>query len=245
MPILAALLLIIQIAFAIHVVRTGREMYWIYIIVFIPAVGCIAYFFTQVLPDLKGSRTVRKAGNTLINAIDPQRELKKRKDQLELADTLDNRLGLANECLEAGMAGEAISLYQSCLKGAHEGDPHIMLRLAQAYFKDGGNEKCKTTLEELIAINPDFKSTDGHLLYARSLENLGLLQEAMQEYEVLLNAYPGEEARVRYGMLLQKAGERDRAKEIFQQTIVRARQSPKYYRRKEKAWIKLAQENAQ
>ena len=70
------------------------------------------------------------------------------------------------------------------------------------------NDKTKLTLERLIESNPDFKSADGHLLYARSLENLALLDDAIKEYEILSRSYPGEEARVRYGLLLQKTGQR-------------------------------------
>ena len=97
------LALIIQIALAIHVVKTQREMYWIYIIMFIPVIGSAIYVFTQILPELQQSRTVHNATNSLIKAIDPQRELRKRKEQLQIANTLENKLKLADECSEAKM----------------------------------------------------------------------------------------------------------------------------------------------
>jgi len=243
MPILAVLLIIIQIAFVIHVVRTGREVFWIYIIIFVPAIGCLVYFITQVLPEIGQNRTLRRASNTLIKAIDPQRELRKRKEELKFSDTLDNRFRLANECMEANLTEDAVSLYESCLKGSHEGDPHIMLKLAQAYFQGGNSDKTKLTLEELIKLNPDFKSADGHLLYARSLEELGLLDDAIKEYGILAQSYPGEEARVRYGILLKKQGKTEKAKAVFDEILLRAKRAPKYYRRKEKEWIQIAREH--
>ena len=84
--------LIIQIALAIHVVKTGKEIYWIYIILFIPGIGAGIYFFTQVLPELGQSRSINTAKNSLLKAIDPQRELRKRKQQLELANTLESHI---------------------------------------------------------------------------------------------------------------------------------------------------------
>ena len=39
MPVLGVLSLLAQIACAVHVVRTGRNYYWIYIVVFVPVVG--------------------------------------------------------------------------------------------------------------------------------------------------------------------------------------------------------------
>ena len=52
-------------------------------------------------------------------------------------------------------------------------DPHLLLELATAYFAADQFTQSKTTLETLIEKNPDFKSHEGHLLYARSLEKSG------------------------------------------------------------------------
>lgn len=244
MPALAILLLIVQIGFAIHVVRTGRELYWVFIILILPAIGCAVYFVTQVLPDMQNSRTVRNAGNSLMKAVDPQRELRRRREELEMADTLDNRLKLADECLEAGMSDDALDLIESCLRGPHAGDPGIMLRLAQAQFDLGRFAETRETLEGLIAANPDFQSHDGHLLYARSLEETGEEQKALVEYEALATAYPGEEARARYAMLLQKRGQPEKAQQVFSDMLLRAKRAPKYYRKKERQWLKVAEQNA-
>ena len=245
MPVITVLILVIQIAFAIHVVRTGRDTIWIYIILFVPALGCIVYFVTQVLPELGQSGTARKAGNSLIKAIDPQRELRRRKEELEISDTLNNRLQLADECMDAKLIEDAISLYTSCLKGLHDNDPNIMQKLAYANFIHGNSAVTKEILEKLITLNPDYKSTDGHLLYARALENLDLLDNAAKEYEVLSRSFPGEEARVRYGLLLQKMGRSEQAKALFNEILIRGKRSPKYYQKKEKEWIQIAREHQQ
>jgi hypothetical protein len=73
MPIIG-LSLIIQIALAINVIKTCRDRYWIYILL-MPGIGPILYFVTQVSPGLGQTRTVHKAKNSLLNTIDPQREL--------------------------------------------------------------------------------------------------------------------------------------------------------------------------
>ena len=242
MPILTALVLMIQIAFAIHVVRSGREVFWIYIIVFVPLIGCAVYFFTQVLPELGNSRTVRRAGNSFANVVAPHRGLKQCREELAMSNTLDNRLRLADECLNANLVDEAIDIYTGSLYGAYENDPDILLKLAKAYFRAGDNEKTKVTLLRLIEVNPDYKSDDGHLLYARSLENLNLLADAEKEYEVLARSYPGEEARARYGMLLIKIGKKEKARVVFGDISVRVKRAPKYYKQKEKEWIRIARE---
>jgi hypothetical protein len=46
----------------------------------------------------------------------------------------------------------------------------------------------------LINKNPDFRSADGHLLYARTLEALGETLKAEEEYQALSSYYAGPQA---------------------------------------------------
>ena len=234
--------LIIQIALAIHVIKTGNDRYWIYIIL-IPGIGALLYFITQVLPDLGQTRTAHNAKNSLIKAIDPKRELRKKMQQLAVANTLENKLKLADECLEANMPSDAVELYESCLTGVGEGDPDIMVKLAHAYFANQEYDKTLKILDKTIELNPNYNSTNGHLLYARSLEQLQRYDEALEEYEVVAQNYPGEEGRVRYGLLLKQLNKIDKANEVFTDAINRSQLAPKFYQKKEKYWTKLAKAN--
>lgn len=244
MPFVAVLLLVVQIGFVIHAVKTGRDQFWIYVIAFLPGIGCVAYFFTQVLPELNQNHGVNKASSSLLKAVDPQRELKKRKQELERADTIDNRRKLAAECVEAGLPEEGVELLTACLKGGYEEDPHLLLELATAYFATKQFDNARATLETLIEKNPQFKSHDGHLLYARSLENTGATDDALKEYDALANSFPGEEARVRYGLLLKQLGRNNEAQSWFKESLSRAKRAPGYYRKKEKEWLRIARENS-
>lgn len=241
MPLAYILTVLIQVGFAVHVVRTGRNFMWLWIIIFVPLVGCLVYFIAEILPELGRSRTVARAKNHLVNAVDPGRELRRRRELLEATGTVDNRIALADECVEARMYDEAIALYRECLVGIHKADPNIMERLARAQFEKGDAAEARQTLDDLIRENPDYKSTEGHLLYARALEALGEMEAACKEYEILLGSYPGEEARVRYAQLLARKGDTSRARDLYSETLVRAKRAPKYYREKEREWIRLAE----
>lgn len=61
MQFLGIFIFAIQIGFALHVIRSGRDRYWLYLMLFLPALGCAIYFFSEVLPELNGSRHVRRA----------------------------------------------------------------------------------------------------------------------------------------------------------------------------------------
>ena len=72
--------------------------------------------------------------------------------------------------------------------------PNLMLGLARAQFAAGKPADARATLDALIQHNPEFRSADGHLLYARALEAEGQSQRALEEYKALGGYYPGAEA---------------------------------------------------
>ena len=241
MPFLALLIVALQIAFAVHAVRTGKETFWLWLILMAPGIGCAIYFLTQIAPVAASSRAARNARKRLVRAVDPQRELRIRMESLEAANTVENRLALADECLEAGLASEAITLLNESLVGMHKTDPSIMERLARAQFDSGDSVRAIQTLDSLIELNPTYKSLEGHLLYARALAAAGRTQDAVEEYEALRSTYTGEEARVRYAQLLKSMGQSQKAAELFEEALTHARRAPRHYRSKQKEWLRIAQ----
>lgn len=240
MPLILLLSVAIQIGCAVHVVRTGRPYFWLFIILFFSLIGCAVYLITQVVPELGNNRGLRKAADKARRTLDPERERRRIQSQLQLADTLQNRLALAHESAAMGDSANAAELFQSCLRGMYENDSGIMLELAQAQFASNDFVATRTTLEALIAANPKFRSAIGHLLYARTLEALGDTEAALKEYAALDTSYPGEEARVRHALLLKQIGREAEARQVWQQVLLRSQASPKFYQRNEKNWIEQA-----
>jgi hypothetical protein len=236
------LLLLIQIGLAIHVAKTGRNLYWIMLIVLVPIVGAAAYFFVEVLPELMGSRGTRRAVRKVRHVLDPKHDQKQVEAQLAVADTVQNRTRLAEECLAHNEFLRAEELFRACLTGPHRNDPNLMLGVARAQFGRGDAAAAKATLDALIAANPDFQSTDGHMLYARSVEAQGDLQAAEKEFAVLAESFPGEEGRARYALLLKRLDKHFDAQRMFEKIIARAKVSPKYYQVANREWIELARE---
>ena len=60
MPLLALLVIACQVTCGLHVVRSGQERYWLYLIIALPGLGCLIYFLGIMLPDLLGSRRGRQ-----------------------------------------------------------------------------------------------------------------------------------------------------------------------------------------
>ena len=59
MPALAALVFGLQLVCLAHVMKTGRRCQWLFIILALPLVGCLAYLLLEILPDLRHSRAAR------------------------------------------------------------------------------------------------------------------------------------------------------------------------------------------
>ncbi len=143
--------------------------------------------------------------------------------------------------LRHGRNDEAIAVYGQILSGLYEHDPNLMLGLARAQFAKDDATAARSTLDELIRHNPDFKSPEGHLLYARALESEGNLDKALEEYKVLAPYFPGAEAAVRYAQLLKSQGRAAEAETVARELLEQARIAPAHYRRAQKTWLDTAQ----
>lgn len=240
MPYFGVLMLLAQILCAAHVVRTGRPYYWIFIIVFLPIVGMGAYFLVEMLPEIAGSRPARHAAQGFVRTLDPGRNLRDAARQVQIAPTARNKAALAAAYLDAGQADEAVALYREVLTGIHATDPALMLGLARALFASGDAAQTRSVLEELRRADPGYTSPEGHLLYARSLEQQGATDAALFEYHTLKAYYPGQEARCRYAMLLARTGRDADAHEIFTEICQAVELGPRHQYREQREWYDLA-----
>ena len=235
--------LILSIACMIHVLKTGRSILWIFLIWFLWGVGPLIYFFVEILPDLTRNRSVTQFGSGLATAVNPGRHVRRLEEELEISDTVKNRQLLAKAYVEARRFDEAIGMFQSCLKGIYQDDPPVLLAMAEAQFLSQASEDALATLERLNGADGKFRPMERRLLLARVLESLDRKDDALTEYESLAKQYPGEEARCRYGLLLQETGQPDKAREVFQRILLSARRSPRYYRKAQRKWINTARQH--
>ena len=235
---------LLQIICVVHVVRTGRSFLWIYVLLFLPGLGVAAYVVVEILPGWLGTRTVRRFGSSTVGALDPGRELRRRRRALEEADTVDNRRLLAEALVAVGQCDEAMGLYRGILTGIHADDPGMLLGMARAAYGLKQYELTLDTLRKLAETNPRHQPVEAQLLQAMALEGLGRDDEAAENYAQLVIHAPGEEVRCRYALLLQRHGNRDAAKTLFDEILARSRRSPRHYRRKEQEWINIARREA-
>jgi hypothetical protein len=234
------LTLAVQAALIVHVIRTGRNTLWIWAIALLPAAGSLAYVVVEILPGIFGGAAARRTRAGMQRLIDPDRDLRQAAAAAEFSGNLDARRRLAEQLFERGQFAQAVAVYQGGLKGIFEHDPTLLLGLARAQFAADDFAGSRATMERLIGNNPDFKSADGQLLYARTLEAQDALDAAEREYAAVAPAYPGAEARLRYALLLKRRGQLDHARQILNDLLDGAKLAPPHYRKAQAEWLERA-----
>lgn len=232
--------ILLEITCIIHAVRNGRVFPWVYVIVFLPMVGCIAYFAVEILPEMLSGRAAHALKSNVRDIADPRRGLRERLREVEMVGSVDAKRALAEEYIRRGDYADAASLYRTALQGQFQNDPALLLGLARSLFLSGDGAGAQTSLDALQAADPGFVSADAHLLYARALELQGKLDEARDEYRRLIRYYPGEEARCRTAMLLERMSAADEARQIYAEILKSFDGAPRHYRSAQKEWRDIA-----
>ncbi|HEY4341623.1 MAG TPA: tetratricopeptide repeat protein [Steroidobacteraceae bacterium] len=236
-----ALPIIIDVLLVIHVIRTGRNTLWIFLIIFLPVAGVIAYAIVELLPELSRSRTLRTTRRNVTRALNPEAQLRRLQDEAQVTQNVASSQRYAEELVRHDRFEEAAAVYRKILTGLYAHDPDLMLGLARAQFGGGDPAAARATLDEAIGMNPQFRSPEGHLLYARALEAEGNTEKALAEYRVLSTSYPGAEAAVRFAQLLKTQGHTEESRTVAKELLEQARIAPAHYRRAQRGWLDSAQ----
>lgn len=239
------LVLLVDFALAAHVMRTGRSYLWILAIVLIPPpLGWIAYGAFALIPEALGSAGARRLADDVVSTVDPGRGYREKKREVELVGSLDSKRALAEECIKRGRFQDAVELYESAMTGpVGAADTALLHGLARARLLAGDGAGAQASFEALKAADPAAFNADAELDFARALALQEKNEEALAQYEKVVPRYPGEEARCRYALLLQKVGQEDRARRVFREIVESVKGAPGYYRRRQREWVAIARRN--
>lgn len=241
MPIIGAIVVLIQFCFAYHVLKTGRPYWWIFIIMAAPVMGCVVYYFVEVFPGSREQRRANRAARAIAKALEPDADLKRRAEELAICGSLDNKLALAAECMNSRMYEDAAKLYESCLNGAYESDGAILFGFAKASVESGDWRKAAGAIERLKEAAPKTRPLEVRLLEARMLEGRAETDAALAVYRELIPAFVGLEARYRYGSLLRRLGKHEASTEMFNQVLKHAKRFASSIEEEER-WAEAAKE---
>ena len=241
--------LLISLAVAYHAIRNGKSPMWLMGLALgsfiFPPYGTItiwlSYLFFAVVPDLVRSTSARRLADNVVNAADPGRAYREKLRNVELVGSVDSKRALAEECIRTGRFADAIELYESAMQGPLGGaDPTLLKGLGRARMLSGQGAEAEALFVQLKEVDPAAFDSDAELDYARALALQGKNDEALAQYEKVVARYPGEEARARFGLLLESLGQHARAQGVFQEILASVKGAPSYYRSRQREWVSIA-----
>ena len=102
MPFLGlGLHVLIALFFAVHAMRSGQQMYWLFVLFSFPLLGSIVYFLVIYLPNSRLDHGTRKVVAAAAKTLDPTRELRAAHAAFEYTPTAQNQMRLASALLES------------------------------------------------------------------------------------------------------------------------------------------------
>jgi hypothetical protein len=237
MPIMI-MSLIIQATLIIHVIRTGRPNWWIFLILFAPFIGSGIYILLEILPNSGLMPNLRKVEQKVIKSIDPTRELRAAQEAFDLTPTIGNRLRLAEASENMNDWTGAETLYRDCLTGQYEDDPAALMGHARTLVELGRNQQALDRINQLRVLGRE--GPHEALIFARAAEGLGQSADAEEAYAFAAPRIPTLEAQARYIRFLRLAGKDVDATRELQEFDARLSRVPRHFQADARKWRTLA-----
>ena len=205
-----AIIIVLQAICVIHCLRNRTSNTWIWLIIFLPLIGCVIYFFSEILTG----NQVRNFQSGLGEMINPSGSIKKLEDNLRFSDTFQNRVSLADAYLMNRQYEKAIGLYESSLNGVFSENEYVLAQLTLAYDHQ---ERYADIIKcaEKIYTRPQFQRSKAHILYAVALAETGMTEKAEKEFIKMNTRFSNFEARYYYAQFLESHNRTGEAKNIL------------------------------
>ncbi|SON56392.1 Flp pilus assembly protein TadD, contains TPR repeats [Hartmannibacter diazotrophicus] len=232
--------LIISIVACVHVVRTGREYYWLLLILIFQPLGAIIYSVAIVLPELFGGGRAQRAGRALSAQLDPAGAYRQAARAVDDNPSVYNRIQLATAAFDLGRYEEAERLYRESAEGIYADDPALLLGRARALIELKRPQEALELLQRLHDLGEEGRTPQAALALGRAQEALSNLDEAELAYEQAALHLPGLEGMARYAALLSARGREKDAEAVLADMNRRVKGTPSRFRREARAWRDFA-----
>lgn len=224
----------------IHVVRTGREMFWLWLFIIGPLIAPAFYFLAVLVPSWMGGTGARSVGKAARQALDPERDYRNALRNLEETPTIGARMKVAQAAAALGRWNDAEAQWALSAEGQWADDPTILMGHALALLELGRYADALERLEKLKAQGPEGKTPVAALAFARAYEGLGRNEEAEDAYRFAADRVPGLESGGRYVAFMAKTGRREDAEIGFAEIERRLAKIAPPLRPEARVWRDLA-----
>jgi hypothetical protein len=206
-------LLIAFQAFCIfHVYKTRNDYYWYFVIFFVPLIGGIVYFLSQVV----NKSNVNNALDDINAVINPTKKIKDLEKKLMFSDTFQNKINLADILAEHKDFEKAISYYEKALTGKYENHPHTLNKALKCYFQI---ENYNKVVDYASRLDLEKSFSESLCIYAISLEHCGFINEAEIQFKKTDKRYSNYTERLELSKFLVRRNKKEDAKEVLSDII--------------------------
>lgn len=240
MPLeLLGLSLLFSIGLCVHVVRSGQQTFWLWIILMFQPLGGVVYLVAVIGPELLGGRTARRLGEAARETLDPHREYREARTAFAETPTVRNQSRLAAAEAQLGRYAEAERLYAEAAHGVHAEDPVLLLGRANALLELDRADEALRLLQQL-SLDPEGRTPAASLAQGRACEALGRVSEAEAAYDWAAGRLPGLEGLGRQTAFLARTGRKEQAQELLAEMDRRLAKTNPQFRKEGRRWRDLA-----
>jgi hypothetical protein len=229
-------LLAAQVGCVIHILRTGRPYWWIWIIWMIPLLGLAAYLYMEVRPTLRKFNTQ----SLLWNFKSQSERIRILHEQLEDTTTIKNRLALADELRRAGKYDQECQVIEQGLRGPFADDAQLLLRLAEANLEGGRAQEAELLFLKIVPERSSDFVLRHKLLKARILGTLRRDGEAEPIFRELVKSKKSEAPRYYFAQYLVCRDQQQEAAAILRDILHQYRRGTQVWRFQERQWYYAA-----
>lgn len=207
--------IIIAIFFAVHVVRTGRSLFWLFILFSFPLFGSVVYCLVEYLPGSKINRGVSGAAVIAGKLLDPAKEIRDARAALDLSPSAQNQMRLANALLGRGETAEAVTYFDACLAGPFGTDSEVRFSAASAKLQNGQAQQALELAQTLIDKCPDYLLERAMLLLAKAYAATGDHTAAGEQFSAALTRFGSIDVRGHYAVWAAETGDLATAEKLY------------------------------
>lgn len=229
-------ILILQAFCIYHAYKTGRGQTWFYLIAFLPVIGCVLYLYDTFATR----KNLEDLSEGLKQTVNSNRKIELLEKKRALADTMNNRIQLADAYLEIERIDDAIELYTLCLE-QQRNNKDIIQKLVQAYYFKGDYTTVIQYAKQLTG-DYDFRNSEARIAYAWALHYAYDSEKAAQEFEAMDVRYSNYKHRFEYARFLTETDKKEQAKAKIEELISEYRDMPAHERSFKKDSYRKARE---
>lgn len=230
--------IVLQAICAFHCVKKGNQQKWIWMIVFLPVIGCVIYLFSEVFTK----KDIQQVQSNVGSVFNPSGKIKSLQENLRFADTFNNRILLADAYIDAAQYEKAISLYEESLNGNFADNEHANMQLIIAYYHTKRYSDIVTIGKKIYPL-AQFKLSRAHMYYAIALGYTGQGQSAEKEFNLMKGRFSNYECRYYFGQFLLQSDRYEDAYVIFRGMVNETAHLTSKEKRNNRAWFDKAKDS--